>query len=132
MNPNNYCTLEAAKRLVEAGIVIDTDFYHVKHLSGGYWQQSIRSKNELLNIPIENVAEVLPAPSMAEVWRELPETALQPCRDITTGYCHEYLSLQKDGDLTVAGYGEYSEIGRNPTDALIDLLIWVKKEADHD
>jgi len=25
MNPNNYCTLEAAKRLVEAGIVLETE-----------------------------------------------------------------------------------------------------------
>jgi len=25
MNPNNYCTLEAAKRLVDAGIVLETD-----------------------------------------------------------------------------------------------------------
>jgi hypothetical protein len=28
MNPLNYCTLEAAKRLRDAGIEIKTDFYH--------------------------------------------------------------------------------------------------------
>jgi hypothetical protein len=116
MNPNNYCTLEAAKRLVEAGIVIDTDFYHVKHLSGGYWQQSIRSKNELLNIPIENVAEVLPAPSMAEVWRELPDS----------------VQLFKDPIIkqTVARlFNSSTFAGTNTTDALIELLIWVRREA---
>ena len=28
MNPNNYASLEASKRLVEAGIVLETDCYY--------------------------------------------------------------------------------------------------------
>ena len=122
MNDVNYASLEASKRLVDAGIVLETEWVWF-HGTKGTWHLSERW--------LSYEASHIPAPSMAEVWRELPETALQPCRDTTTGYCHEYLSLQKDGDLTVAGYGEYSEIGRNsnPTDALINLLIWVRKEA---
>ena len=126
MNPNNYASLEASKRLVETGIVLETEaVWRKKRDKTGYY---------LSRKALYHRTSDAPAPSMAEVWRELPETALQPCRDTTTGYCHEYLSLQKDGDLTVAGYGEYSEIGRNsnPTDALIDLLIWVRKEASHE
>ena len=132
MNPLNYASLEASKRLVEAGIVLETEAGWYKIFRPGCHSfdmvLSMRSGNEKF------YGDNYPAPSMAEVWRELPETALQPCRDTTTGYCHEYLSLQKDGDLTVAGYGEYSEIGRNsnPTDALIDLLIWEGKEASHE
>ncbi len=124
MNEANYASLEASKRLVDNGIVLETEVAWFPMPNG--W--------ELLPPDVfKHTSCSVPAPSMAEVWRELPETALQPCRDTTTGYCHEYLSLQKDGDLTVAGYGEYSEIGRNsnPTDALIDLLIWVRKEASH-
>lgn len=129
MNLLNYASLEASKRLVEAGIVLETDAVWVKWYSDNYPHGEYRLVYKAL-VQIEEFNEQYPAPSLAEVWRELPETALQPCRDTTTGYCHEYLSLQKDGDLTVAGYGEYSEIGRNsnPTDSLIYLLIWVRKE----
>jgi hypothetical protein len=123
MSEQNYASLEASKRLVAAGIVLETE--------AGWRKKRDKTGYYLSRKALYHRTSDAPAPSMAEVWRELPETALQPCRDTTTGYCHEYLSLQKDGDLTVAGYGEYSEIGRNsnPTDALIDLLIWVKKEA---
>ena len=43
---------------------------------------------------------------------------------------HDYLRVDKDGQDMTCGYGMYSEIGHsaNPTDALIDLLIWVRKE----
>ena len=137
MNEANYASLEASKRLVDAGIVLETEVFWAwedpcspddpAYEAYGQWKLTAQIYGGIHS-------KCIPAPSMAEVWRELPETALQPCRDTTTGYCHEYLSLQKDGDLTVAGYGEYSEIGRNsnPTDALIDLLIWVRKEANHE
>lgn len=132
MNPLNYASLEASKRLAEAGIVLETEALWVKW----YFDSSTNMNYHPYEWRLmyrgltQDDLKSIPAPSMSEVWRELPETALQPCRDTTTGYCHEYLSLQKDGDLTVAGYGEYSEIGRNsnPTDALIDLLIRVRKE----
>ena len=142
MNEANYASLEASKRLVAAGIVLETDAVWIADEYPPFGASmkiilkwDIRNKKELIFANFGKLPNgTVPAPSMAEVWRELPETALQPCRDTTTGYCHEYLSLQKDGDLTVAGYGEYSEIGRNsnPTDALIDLLIWTRKEANHE
>jgi len=122
MNPNNYCTIEAAKRLVEAGIVLETDFYHVRHCSGGYWrQQDIVSRKELLNIThpvsVGDVVEVYPAPTMAEVWRELPDTEeLIPliCRYI------EESNISGSSVMQII-----IDICRSP-DRLIDLLIFIK------
>jgi len=53
-----------------------------------------------------------PAPSMAEVWRELPIGSL--------------ITKCRNGEIThLSGFGEYSIANTNPTDALIDLLIWL-------
>jgi hypothetical protein len=63
---------------------------------------------------------------MAEVWRELPD-------DITYhNERAEFYTLKIDGEM-IAGYAIYEEAihhakSINPTDALIDLLIWVRKE----
>ena len=125
MNQLNYASLEACKRLVDAGIVLKTE---------SCWRYGLDDKWSLVSVDwattmMSNTLKVIPAPSMAEVWRELPETMRMSCRDTTSGHCNEDLRLLKDGNFLVAGYGEYSEIGRseNATDALIDLLIFVRK-----
>ena len=117
MNELNYASLEASKKLHDAGIILETD---------AVWEG--KEGQTRLNLKA-NCPDGFPAPSMAEVWRELPETMRMSCRDTTSGHCNEDLRLLKDGNFLVAGYGEYSEIGRseNPTDALIDLLMWVKE-----
>ena len=77
-------------------------------------------------------AECIPAPSMVEVWRELPEYVEYKKDDRPL---IEYLRIDKNGDGSLScGYGQYSgmTINDNPTDALIDLLIWVRKEASHE
>ena len=107
MNQLNHCSLAAAKRLQAAGITLETDFMWVRNDSG--WSL-------LPNSSIGVWAESLPAPSMAEVWRELPDGSL-----ITK----HWKKANKSACWCVSS--PYIE-NQNPTDALVDLLIWVRKE----
>jgi hypothetical protein len=118
MNPNNSATLEAAQRLVDAGIVLETDFYHVHNKLRNVW--SIRP----LTLDIQEHPEWwewYPAPSMAEVWRELPES-------VKWNDMWHHLTVEKLGDETSCYYRTNGKVSNNtsPTDALIDLLIWEK------
>ena len=133
MNPqNNYASLETSKRLVDAGIVLETeccwqwkDPCSPDDIAYGAYGEWILVRGSIDHID----AECIPAPSMAEVWRELPEYVEYKKDDRPL---IEYLRIDKNGDGSLScGYGQYSEmtINDNPTDALIDLLIWVKKEA---
>lgn len=129
MNPNNYASVKASKRLVEAGIVLETEAGWYKIYRPGCHSfdmvLSLRSGNEKF------YGDNFPAPSMAEVWRELPETIDE--YDLT---CEKIFN----GGMQ-AGYTTYDVSGlrwkvffnaANPTDALIDLLIWARKEASHE
>lgn len=110
MNPNNYASLEASKRLVDAGIVLDTEALWMKDQLG-HWI--------LTDEPCASWQEHYPAPSMAEVWRELPYAAT-----IYKGPRYNSAWIEHGMDNT--------EIYKNnPTDAMIDLLIWARKEAEH-
>jgi len=122
MNELNYASFEASKRLVDAGIVLETDFYWARDSNGWYLRTYGTYEREVL--------ESIPAPSMAEVWRELPETIDE--YDLT---CEKIFN----GGMQ-AGYTTYDVSGlrwkvllnaANPTDAMIDLLIWVRK-ASHE
>ena len=110
MNTQNYASLEACQRLVDAGVVLETDAIWSLFYNG--WRLVLRTE-------LHPLVEDYPAPSMAEVWRELPEQ-----------HDDEYLRLFKDEGKTFCGYGEYADRwgNENPTDALIDLLIFVRKE----
>ena len=110
MNPLNYASLEASKRLVEAGIVLETDFY---------WASVDMENWSLCTIPHKVGFKEYPAPSMSEVWRELPYAAT-----IYKGPRYNSAWIEHGMDNT--------EIYKNnPTDAMIDLLIWARKEAEH-
>ena len=126
MNPNNYTSLEASKRLVEAGIVLETEALWVKwyfdtstnmNYSPFEWRLMYRSLTQV-------DLEYIPAPSMAEVWRELPEAS---------AYLHTNREteawLEDEGDI-VPKSESFANI--NPADALIELLIWARKEASHE
>ena len=117
MNPNNYCTLSAAQRLHEAGIVMKTDF------TWGCQVNKDGSKRWTIQ-PIDchfvNTEPEYPAPSMAEVWRELKTSNVSIVNDSGLSYAK---ITAASGRLVYK-----SECGLNPTDALIDLLIWVRKE----
>jgi hypothetical protein len=127
MNPNNYATLEAAQRLLDAGIVLKADAYY-----GTYYNSKISNlyTAEEKNTDYNGLKVYIPAPSMAEVWRELPDTIrIDEDGDaeiyfFKSGKTH-YVNYQYDDhDVHV------EKSNTNPTDALIDLLIWVKTQKE--
>jgi hypothetical protein len=127
MNPNNYASLEAGQRLLDAGIVLETD---------AVWAWCDKNKSMK---PYENPTLYLfshidskvfdhwfPAPSMGEVWRELPEQ-----------YDNLDLMVYKEAGDAIVCYGSDTRerwIGThsntNPTDALIDLKIWLTAQKE--
>jgi hypothetical protein len=122
MNPLNTATLPACQRLAAAGIVLETDHYWYKDYDGT-WKLS----NDLDEFVRDR--DYVSAPSPAEVWRELPKQE----NSVRFG---AYLEVSKTIDfagneVTYAGYlrdgiasADYTSA--NLTDALIDLLIWVR------
>jgi hypothetical protein len=120
MNLNNYGTLEACKRLDDAGIVLETDcIYGCIYCINGNEQWEIQSKNDshfIQSFP------TYPAPSMVEVWRELP---FQSYIKQMGGLSLAWICDDEDETETLeSGFIQST----NPTDALIDLLIWARKE----
>ena len=108
MNNLNYASFEASKRLVDAGIVLETDFYWARDSNGWYLRTYGTYEREVL--------ESIPAPSMTEVLEELPNN---------TAFLKNKVYYASVGGSD----NEYKEfVGANPTDALINLLIWVRKE----
>ncbi len=131
MNPLNYASLEASKRLVDAGIVLETDAVWIADEYPPFGASmkiilkwDIRNKKELIFANFGKLPNgTVPAPSMAEVWRELPEL------NYFTKYKGHYQAWSEW--TTFEGHGDSSPVqeNTNPADALIDLLIWVRKEA---
>jgi hypothetical protein len=126
-NPNNYGTREACQWLVDAGVVIERDeskfsawyhsdgelYIHVDH----EWLYRV---GDMLRVYEPNVWESLltaiPAYTFEEVWRELPEgTALYKEQ-----YGHYRAWAGRPPVIT----------NTNPTDALIDLLIYIKRKGE--
>ena len=127
MNPLNYATLEASKRLIDAGIVLETDI--IWHLNGDKETYSLQTRGSSPSLLIR--WGDFPAPSMAEVWRELPnwytnKEGYKWCKSIEyenrEGNIASYIDPWKYRGCK--GFQRNS----NPTDALIDLLIWTRKE----
>ena len=118
MNEQNYASLPASKRLVEAGIVLETDFWWGM-ISNDQWTLQ---KGDATYSPSPFL---VPAPSMVEVWRELP-----PCHNSVV-FGSLPLIMCKTDQGTAVGYGVMllmQTVNTNPTDALIDLLILARKE----
>jgi len=115
MNKKNHASIEASEKLVKAGIMLKTDYvwYPESTIYNDVWIFS--TYNQFKDECSEN-DPYIPAPCFTEVWRELPEQ----CDG-------EYLKMFEDQGKTFCGYGEYTSIGHiNPTNALIELLIWLK------
>ena len=130
MNPLNYASLEASKRLVEAGIVLETDFYwreyNPKTVASLIDARKMAPQPYLINKDsrCKNSKWEYPAPSMAEVWRELPEASA-------------YLHTNKETEVWLEDEEDIipksnSFANTNPTDSLIYLMIWVRKKASHE
>jgi len=138
MNELNYASLEASKKLVDNGIVLETDFYW------RVWTErdKFKSGTEIVTTEVmlalmnnDNFYEndvpgvvYYPAPCFTEVWRELPEEYINKNNTLF------HLTAEKQRGFTAANYisrrGVCAKINNpmhtNPTDALIDLLVWLK------
>ena len=104
MIPLNYASLEAAQRLDKARVVLKTErgwFYSKKY--GWTDHEMIECEKRI------------PRASFAEMWRELPGDA-----SICKMNGNNYTLLQ---NRKTPQFGN-----TNPTDALIDLLIWVTEQ----
>ncbi|MFA5355278.1 MAG: hypothetical protein WC302_00870 [Candidatus Paceibacterota bacterium] len=117
LNQLNYASLEASKRLFDAGIALETEAIHRVYANGS-------SRLMMKDISACSWEGDIPAPSMAEVWRELPE-----CYYTTASQSELHFNMTK----THCGYTGEKGDGfmipyTNHTDALIDLLIWIRKE----
>jgi len=134
MNELNYASLEASKKLVDNGIVLETDYYWATYSESTL--QSIRDAGKVYPRPYlvtkESIHEkhrtghgYYPAPCFTDVWRELPD-------GILVNGSWAVLFITKHGnEFALVGYHiEHHVIisfaRANPTDALIDLLIWLK------
>jgi hypothetical protein len=124
MNEHNYASREAAERLEKAGIVLETDHYWYKDYDGA-WKLS----NDLDEFLRDR--DYIPAVQFAEIWREFPECVYSDIPDAVSGMRGRWpLEVTKGNGNTVARYFAYSPTMKNinPADALIDLLIWERKE----
>src|SRR5574343_117462 len=117
MNPLNYASLEASKRLVDAGIVLETE---------KCWRFTSYNKAPFVTgVEPGRFSTDIPDPCMAEVWRELPESievngwlAFKNIQQVSFSFA-SYKS--NDGESKVFK-------NTNPTDALIDLFIDIVRE----
>ena len=100
-NPLNYATQPAAQRLHNAGIVLETE---------ASWRVSGTRGFYLSLYPIALAGDI-PAPQFMEVWRVL----------------QRYLNLFRYRLESLVWDALQNE---TPTDALIDLLVWVKKQEE--
>lgn len=126
MNKLNVASLSASKKLVDNGIVLETDAVWVKW----YFDGSILSDRNPYEWRLQYKAltqtdfESIPAPCFTEVWRELPW--------VIDNY--GLISMNKVDNITCCGYRKGMAIrepkfeSEKPTDALIDLLVWLKGE----
>ena len=125
MNELNYGSLEACQRLVDAGIVVPAEFWWSDSKGVGKWDIHNRVFIKGLygidvdNIPVEFQSRFIPALSMAEAWRELKARGQFPCSDGDNFWLYD----NNDADDISP---EISD--PNPTDALISLIIWTRKE----
>ena len=111
MNNLNYASLEASKRLHDTGIVLETE---------AVWGKISRAlgkeEYDLFLRWQYTDSDFIPAPSIAEVLKELPNN---------TAFLKNKIYYASTGGKDNV-YKEF--ISTNPTDALIDLLIWTRKE----
>ena len=122
MNPLDYCSLEMSRKLADAGIVLETNMN---------WA-NVKGYDDVEEWELNYSWGEYPAPSMSELWRELPEDIV----DEGMAY-RRMLSVEGLPLKTVAGYYHCTQVipwlvkysSVNPCDALAELLILVRKEA---
>lgn len=113
MNELNYASLEASKKLFEAGIVLETEWQWEPRGFGTYRPR----------LTVDRGGDEIPMPCIEEVLREFPIDE----DHYIAFYVHgvSWVTLHDETFFSKASSGRY-------IDALIDLLIWFRKEADHE
>lgn len=115
MNKLNYATFEVSKRLFDAGVVLETEnYWRIYGVDEDPVIELVTAKHRLDGWDKCNLT-TYPAPSMAEVWGELPDG------------CIAYKGIFHTEAYRKFGAQE-SKMNTHPTDALIDLLIWVTEQ----
>jgi hypothetical protein len=129
LNAQNYATLEPCKRLVEAGIVLETEAAWCEYKNGdGRATWGLGNKELIADDPRKRIW--IPAPSMAEVWRELPDEL-----EVNGETSHKVMWCEGNNNHYCAYMRQFKVRSRyftniNPTDALIDLLIFTRKQTE--
>jgi len=142
MNPLNYATLPASKKLVEAKIAMETEAVWALNewpitvaWTGtpglGHAHTEYREGWRLVPRPMIPYKEQFPAPSFTEVWRELPQCHT----DRKDNYLLTIQATIYQGIYRVGYYNptrglwfKYFEGGYSFIDDSIDLLIWLKQK----
>jgi hypothetical protein len=113
MNELNYASLEASQRLVDEGIMLDTDSYWAIYLGNTHLASLVNNDSIHNKDLLSECKNYIPAPTMAEVWRELPEGTI---------------SMKANNRLYCSAENSGVVHSTNPTDALVNLLILIKKD----
>ena len=128
MDERNVATLEASKKLVDNGIVLETEKYFeipYEEDSKTFFQVNNNGTDAaVLPAKIQRSIKI-PRPCFTEVWRELPA-------DIFINKERYRLDMWKVDDELRCSYianGRFAvepKCSENPTDTLIELLIHIK------
>jgi hypothetical protein len=121
MNQDNYVSREVAQKLVDAGIVLETDCIWLLIKSPDAYRLRVKE-----GLTLGNGCNGYPAPCFAELWRELPSRFNGMGLLTTTKHYTK--------DVSICGYDSYenedwiseSFTNQNPADALAELLIWAR------
>jgi hypothetical protein len=122
MNELNYGSREACQRLVDAGIVLETEngWKLLPNLFITDKEGNSPQEWKLVNSPYKGYKQSIPAVQFAEVWRELPfNSYIKQMGDLSLAW------ICDDDDETKTLESDFIQ-NINPTDALIDLLIWIR------
>jgi hypothetical protein len=128
MNQDNVGTLEACQRLAKAGIVLETEVFWTI-ISGRSADDNLTWGLSYGRIKITDV----PAVQFTEVWRELPEKIEWEEADLQCGKTVQgenyagYVRREEDSFEEEI----YIIKNANPTDVVIDLLIWVTEQNEY-
>lgn len=124
MNEQNYTSPEVSKKLVENGIVLETDAVWVKWYFDG---STLNDRNPyewrlVYKSLVEADRETIPACSFAELQRELPSLI----------HKHQ-LTIKSEVSKVIVGYScredwLYYVRNTNPADALAELLMFVRRD----
>ena len=112
-NELNYASFESSKKLFEIGVTLETEFYWCKDENGWYFRAEETYYREVL--------ESIPAPSFAEIWKEL--LRLADGNEINIVY---WIQEIDDWDAMGADVALLVVETCSNIIKLIELLIWVK------